>query len=58
MPLVLCLFETALRPAAKLIFTDTQEIDVADLDRWLEKARTIVFDYAGMYARKGTSKTL
>ncbi len=31
-------------------------INVADLRRWLKKARTMIFDYVAMYARKRGSK--
>jgi hypothetical protein len=38
--------------AAQVSIQDCSEIDAGALRRWLEKAGTVVFDYAGMYARK------
>jgi hypothetical protein len=45
--------------AAQISIRDGSEINLAELSRWLTKARTVIFDYAGMYARKrGTRPTL
>jgi hypothetical protein len=38
--------------AAQTSIQDKSEIKPAELHRWLEKARTVIFDYVGMYARK------
>jgi hypothetical protein len=38
--------------AAHVSIRDASEIDVAKLRRWLRSARTVIFDYVGMYARK------
>ena len=44
--------------AARISFQETAEINLPELRRWLKKARTIVFDYVGLYARKReTSKS-
>jgi hypothetical protein len=42
--------------AAQISIRDKSEIDLAELSRWLAKARTVIFDYAGMYARKRETK--
>jgi hypothetical protein len=41
--------------AAQIGIGDKSGIDFTELARWLEKARTVIFDYAGMYARKRTA---
>ncbi len=41
--------------AARVAFQDASEINLPDLRRWLKKARTTVFDYVGLYARKRES---
>ncbi|MGA7240297.1 MAG: DUF1801 domain-containing protein [Bryobacteraceae bacterium] len=38
--------------AAQIGIRDKSEISLPELSRWLTKARTIIFDYAGVYARK------
>lgn len=38
--------------AAQIAIRDKSEINLAELSRWLTKARTVIFDYAEMYARK------
>jgi hypothetical protein len=38
--------------AARVSFQDESEINFTDLRRWLKSARTIIFDYVGMYGRK------
>jgi hypothetical protein len=38
--------------AAQVSFRDESEIKLAELRRWLKSARTMVFDYAEMYAQK------
>ena len=38
--------------AAQISIRDESEINAIELRRWLKSARTVVFDYVGMYARK------
>jgi hypothetical protein len=38
--------------AAQISIQDQSAIDIAELRRWLKKAETIVFDYAGAYKQK------
>lgn len=38
---------------ASIIYTDPEEIDPTDLERWLEKSKTIQWDYKNIYKRKG-----
>ncbi len=56
--------EPALKPGtgkfkdASIIYRDIAEIDEADLLRWLEKARTIQWDYKNIYKTKGRLERL
>ena len=56
--------ETALKPGtgrfkdASIRYTDPDEIDVADLKRWLAKGRTIQWDYRAIRRRKGRLERL
>lgn len=43
---------------ASIFFNDSSEIDRADLARWLEKAKTIQWDYKNIVKRKGVLKRL
>ena len=51
--------ETALKPGtgkfkdASIRYTSAAQIDARDLQRWLEKSRTIQWDYKNVYKRKG-----
>jgi hypothetical protein len=50
--------EAGLKPegkfkAAEVRFTTAAQIDTADLRRWLQKARTIQWDYQNIVKRKG-----
>lgn len=38
---------------ASIIFTDHQDIDRSDMKRWIEKSRTIQWDYQNVAKRKG-----
>ena len=38
--------------AARVTFQGESDINLTDLRRWLKSARTVIFDYAGMYERK------
>lgn len=44
--------------AAEARYTSVDEIDEASLDRWLEKARTIQWDYRNIVKRKGRLERL
>lgn len=43
---------------ASVFFTSVAEINVADLKRWLEKAREIQWDYKNIVKRKGVLERL
>ncbi len=51
--------EADLRPGtgkfkdASIRYTETAQIDAQDLQRWLDKSRTIQWDYKNIYKRKG-----
>ncbi|MFM2359228.1 MAG: hypothetical protein RLY16_1221 [Bacteroidota bacterium] len=38
---------------ASIFYTDVNEINTADLQRWLEKSKTIQWDYENIVKRKG-----
>ncbi len=38
---------------ASIRYTEVGQINVADLKRWLEKSKTIQWDYKNIYKRKG-----
>jgi hypothetical protein len=44
--------------AAEARFTSASEINAADLNRWLNKARTIQWDYKNIVKRKGVLERL
>jgi len=44
--------------AARVSFQHESEIKLPELRRWLKRARTIVFDYVGMYERKQATAKL
>ena len=44
--------------AAEVRYTDAKEIDVTDLQRWLEKGREIQWDYKNIVKRKGVLERL
>lgn len=44
--------------AAEMRYTDIAQIDTADLTRWLQKARTIQWDYKNIVKRKGVLERL
>ena len=55
--------EEGLRPtgsfkAAEVRFTDVDQIDSADLARWLKKSRKIQWDYKNIVKRKGELERL
>ncbi len=56
--------EASLKPGtgkfkdASIRFTSADQIDSRDLDRWLEKARTIQWDYKNLIKRKGVLERL
>jgi hypothetical protein len=43
---------------ASIIFTSVEQINVADLHRWLEKSRDIQWDYKNLVKRKGLLERL
>jgi uncharacterized protein YdhG (YjbR/CyaY superfamily) len=43
---------------ASIIFTATDQIDLNDLKRWLEKAKQIQWDYKNLIKRKGVLERL
>jgi uncharacterized protein YdhG (YjbR/CyaY superfamily) len=43
---------------ASIFFNDVSEIDLNDLKRWLEKAKTIQWDYKNLIKRKGKLERL
>jgi hypothetical protein len=43
---------------ASILFTDADQINLADLKRWLEKAREIQWDYKNLIKRKGKLERL
>ena len=43
---------------ASFRYTNAKDIDVADLDRWLSKGRSIQWDYKKIYKRKGRLERL
>jgi hypothetical protein len=51
--------EASLKPGtgkfkdASVLFTSVEQIEVDDLERWLEKARDIQWDYKNLIKRKG-----
>lgn len=56
--------EAALKPGtgkfkdASVRYTDVEEINVADLKRWLTKGQSIQWDYKNIYKRKGRLERL
>jgi hypothetical protein len=44
--------------AVRVSIQDESDINLPELRRWLERARTIVFDYVGMYGRKRETSRL
>jgi hypothetical protein len=44
--------------AAEARYTSADQVDVADLERWLGKAREIQWDYANIVRRKGRLERL
>lgn len=44
--------------AAEIRYTDVSQVDVADLGRWLQKAREIQWDYKNIVKRKGKLERL
>jgi hypothetical protein len=51
-------FDENLKPfgkhkAAEIRYTDMNQIDIGDLDRWLGKSRDIQWDYQGIVQRQG-----
>jgi hypothetical protein len=44
--------------AAEIRYTSADQIDTADLKRWLKKAREIQWDYKNIVKRKGQLKRL
>ena len=44
--------------AAEARYTDIGQVDVAALERWLEKAKTIQWDYKNIVKRKGRLERL
>ena len=38
---------------ASIVFTDTKQIQIRDMKRWLRKSKTIQWDYKNVYKRKG-----
>lgn len=43
---------------ASIRYTNVDDIDVPDLKRWLEKGRSIQWDYKNIYKRKGRIERL
>ncbi|MEN1727535.1 MAG: DUF1801 domain-containing protein [Pseudomonadota bacterium] len=43
---------------ASILYRKTEEIDAHDLERWLELARSIQWDYRNIYKRKGRLERL
>lgn len=39
-------------------YTDTEDIDLEDIERWLTKGRNIQWDYKNIYKRKGRLERL
>lgn len=44
--------------AAEARYTDVSQVDIADLERWLAKAREIQWDYRNIVRRKGQLERL
>lgn len=44
--------------AAEILYTDVKEIKVTHLKRWLQKAKTIQWDYKNIVKRKGVLKKI
>lgn len=44
--------------AAEARYTDTKQVNVKDLERWLEKSRAIQWDYKNIVKRKGKLERL
>ncbi len=44
--------------AARVGIQDESEINLLELRRWLEKARTVIFDYEAIYGRKRETSRL
>jgi Domain of unknown function (DU1801) len=44
--------------AAEIRYTDAAQINLEDLQRWLEKARSIQWDYKNIVKRKGVLERL
>jgi|SRR5690606_29585796 len=43
---------------ASVFYTDVKQVDTEDLIRWLEKSRTIQWDYKNLVKRKGVLERL
>lgn len=43
---------------ASILFTEAEQIDTDDLQRWLEKSRNIQWDYKNIVKRKGVLERL
>jgi hypothetical protein len=43
---------------ASILYTDAEQIDTDDLQRWLEKSRNIQWDYKNVVKRKGVLERL
>lgn len=44
--------------AGEVLYTDVEQINLQDLQRWLEKARNIQWDYKNLIKRKGKLERL
>lgn len=44
--------------AAEIFYTDVKEIKIADLKKWLKKAKEIQWDYKNIVKRKGVLKRI
>lgn len=44
--------------AAEIRYTDLEQVNTEDLKRWLEKAKTIQWDYKNLVKRKGVLERL
>ncbi len=43
---------------ASILYTSVDEINLEDLERWLQKSKTIQWDYKNIYKRKGKLERL
>lgn len=43
---------------ASVFYNETSDIDIADLQRWIDKSRTIQWDYKNIVRRKGRLERL